>query len=145
MAEAIFNDMVEDYPRLRELEVKAKSAGTYAADGAPMAPQAEAVLKDKDISPKHRSARFNSELANEADLILTMQEQHLEEVDALAPETEGRAHTLLGFAQGVDGYTGGNQYDVDDPYHQPVEVYQECAEEMQEAIRKVLERLEREW
>lgn len=145
MAEAIFNDMVEDYPRLRELEVKATSAGTYAADGAPMAEQAKQVLNEMGITPRHRATRFSSELANEADLILTMQEQHLEEVDALAPETEGRAHTLLGFAQGVDGNTGGNQYDVEDPFHQPVEVYRECAAELKAAITKVLERLEKEW
>ena len=145
MAEAMFNDMVEDYPRLRELGVRAKSAGTYAADNAPMAPQAETVLKEMGISPKHRSTRFHSELAKEADLILTMQEQHLEEVDALAPETDGRAHTFLGYAQGVDGYTGSEEYDVEDPFHQPVEVYRECAEQMRAAIAKVMDRLEREW
>ena len=146
MAEAIFNDMVDDYPRLRDLEVKAKSAGTYAADGAPMAEQAESVLDEMGIDrPKHRSSRFTSDLAKEADLILTMQEQHLEEVDALAPETEGRAHTLLGYSQGVDGYTGGNEFDVEDPFHQPVEVYRECAQELKEAIKAVLERLNKEW
>lgn len=145
MAEAIFNDMVEDYPRLRELGVRAKSAGTFAADGAPMAQQAETVLKEMDIASKHRSTRFNSELGNEADLILTMQEQHLEEVDALAPDTDGRAHTLLGFAQGIDGNTGSVEYDVEDPFHQPVEVYRECAENMRGAIEKVLQRLEAEW
>lgn len=146
MAEAMFNDMVDDYPRLRELEVRAKSAGTYAADGAPMAEQAESVLGEMGIDlPKHRSARFTSDLAKEADLILTMQEQHLEEVDALVPEAEERSHTLLGYSQGVDGYTGSSEFDVEDPFHQPVEVYRECAEELREAIKAVLERLNREW
>lgn len=146
MAEAIFNDMVDDHPRLRDLQVRAKSAGTYAADGAPMAEQAHTVLDEIGVDvPKHRSARFTSELAKDADLILTMQEQHLEEVDALAPDTEGRAHTLLGFAKGIDGNTGGNEHDVEDPFHQPVEVYRECADELRNAITAVLQRLEREW
>ncbi len=148
MAEAIFNDAIDDHPRLEALDVRAESAGTFACEGAQMAENAEEALEEMGVRLpffKHRAVCFNAEVAEEADLILAMQEQHLEEILALAPEAEGKTHTLKGYAHGVDGYTGTDEYDIDDPFRQPLEVYLECAQDIRAQIELVMQRLEREW
>ena len=147
MAEAIFNDAVDDHPRLRALGVRAKSAGTFACEGAEMAENAEEALENMGISMPffgHKAEPFTRELADEADLILAMQEQHLEEIEALAPGAEQKAHTLKGFVEGVYGFTGGEDYDIEDPYREPLEVYEEVAAELKQLIDRVLEILEEE-
>lgn len=147
MAEAIFNDAIDDHPRLRTLGYKAVSAGTFACEGAEMAENAVEALENMDISLPffgHRAEPFTRELAEEADLILCMQEQHLEEIEALAPGAEKKAHTLKGYAQGVYGYTGGEDYDIEDPYREPLEVYEEVAAELKQLIDRVIEKLEQE-
>ena len=84
-------------------------------------------------------------MAEGADLILAMQEQHLEEILALAPEAEDRTHTLKGYAAGVDGFTGSEEYDIEDPFREPLEVYREVAQTLRESIGKAMQRMEREW
>ena len=148
IAEAIFNDAIDDHPRLETLGVRAASAGTFACEGAEMAENAEEALEEMGIRLpffKHKAVCFNAEVAEEADLILAMQEQHLEEICALAPEAEEKVHTLKGYAHGVDGYTGSEEYDIEDPFRQPLEVYLECAQDIKEQIQLVMERIEREW
>lgn len=147
MAEVICNELVDEHPRLKALGVRASSAGTFAAPGASMTPEAEQALQaiGLDVNHKHRSASFSREMAGEADLILAMQEQHMEELCALAPEAEDRIHTLRGYAQNVDGYTGGQDYDIEDPFRENPDVYIECAEQIQAAVRGVLDRLDKEW
>ena len=148
MAEAIFNDAIDDHPRLKDLDVNAISAGTFACEGADMAEFATEVLEEMDIRLpffKHKAQPFTAEMAAGADLILAMQEQHLEEILALAPEAEDRTHTLKGYAAGVDGFTGSEEYDIEDPFREPLEVYREVAQTLRESIGKAMQRMEREW
>ncbi len=148
MAEAIFNDALDDRPRLRALGVRAISAGTFACEGAEMTDKAEIVLENMGIKLpffRHRATLFTQELADEADLILAMQELHLEEITALAPHAEEKASTLKGYAAGIDGFTGTDEYDIEDPFRQPLEVYEEAAQELREQISKAMDRMEREW
>ena len=98
MAEAIFNDAIDDHPRLRALGYKAASAGTFACEGAEMAENAEEALENMDISLPffgHRAEPFTRELAEEADLILCMQEQHLEEIEALGAPFDPSLHNAV--------------------------------------------------
>lgn len=143
MAEAILNDMVNEHP---QIQVEAQSAGTFACEGAEMSGTAVEALKNLGIrlDHKHRAQSFTARLANSADLILTMQEQHMEEILAMIPEAEPYTHTLKGYAVGVDGFTGTNKYDISDPFRSPLDVYIECAQELKESITDVLQRLEKE-
>lgn len=147
MAEALFNDMIDDYPRLCEMDVRAVSAGTFASDGAAISENAQTALEKLGVYPPHRhkSQPFSPELAEEAVLILAMQEMQVEEICALAPQAEERTHTLKGFANHVDGIVGSEQYDIQDPYRQPIEEYVACANEIKENIGLVIKRLETEW
>ncbi len=147
MAESIFNELVDEHPRLKALGVRASSAGTFAAPGAFMTPEAEQALQDLGMSGnhRHRATSFSRDMAEEADLILAMQEQHLEELCALAPEAEDRIHTLGGYAEHIDGYTGGEEYDIEDPFRENAEVYLACAERIKAAVEAVLNRLDEDW
>jgi len=144
MAESIMEDLVDDHPRLRG-EIEVASAGTMAVEDAPMAEQAEEALEEMGIRPRrHRARQLTPELAEEADLILTMEAQHLDELEAICPDAQDKAHTLKGYAAHVDGFPGDDEYDIEDPFRQPLEVYKEAAEEIKEAILKVLDRLAEE-
>ncbi|MGI6150908.1 MAG: low molecular weight protein arginine phosphatase [Christensenellales bacterium] len=148
MAEAIFNDALDDRPRLRALGARAISAGTFACEGADMAKNAELALESMGVKLpffRHRAVPFTQEMADEADLILAMQEQHLEEIEALAPNAGNKASTLKGYANGKDGHTGSEEYDIEDPFRQPLEVYQAAAEEIRQLINKAMDRMESEW
>lgn len=144
MAEAIMDDMVDDHPRLSGL-IESDSAGTLAVEGAPMADMAEEALEGMGIRPKkHRAKQLTRELAEEADLILTMEAQHLDELEAICPDAQEKAHTLKGYAAGVDGFPGDEEYDIPDPFRQPLEEYVESANEIKTAVAKALLRMEKE-
>ncbi len=108
-----------------------------------MTEMAEEALDRRHIRHgKHRAQQLTPELALEADLILTMEAQHLDELMAICPEAQDKAHTLKGYAAGIEGYPGDLEYDIDDPFRQPMEVYEEVAEEIYTAVKKVVLRLE---
>ncbi len=144
MAEAIMEDLVDDHPRLSGT-IKVESAGTMAFEGADMSEHSEQALENMGIRPgRHRARQLTPEIAEEADIILTMESQHIDEVEAICPEAQEKTHTLKGYAASVDGYPGDDEYDILDPFRQPLEVYMETAAEIKEAVQKVLERLDRE-
>ena len=146
MAEAIFNDLIQRRQACT-WNVHASSVGTFAVMGAPMSDKAQKALEKQGIKTgkSHRSTPFTVEAAQKADLILAMQQAHLDEVLALAPMLKGRAHTLKGFAAHVDGTAGSDQYDIADPFGGSMEEYAQCAAEIRRAAQGVLARLEREW
>lgn len=144
MAEAIMEDLVDDHPRLSGF-IEVESAGTMACEGAGMSEYAQQALEQMGIRfGRHRAKQLTPELAEQADLILTMEAQHLDELEAICPETQEKAHTLKGYAAGVDGFPGDGEYDIQDPFRQPLDVYIEAAAEIREAIQKALTRIENE-
>lgn len=146
MAEAIFNDLIDDHPRLRDKGFRARSAGTFAINGAPMTQEAIDALEaiGIEMDHRHKARSFSAEIANEATLILGVQEMILEEILALAPQVEDHAHTLRGYGEHVDGLVGNEQYDIEDPYRESAEVYIESAKQIKEAVKKVMARMEKE-
>lgn len=147
MAEAIFNGMLDEFPRLRQLGFKAQSAGTFAMLDSPISETANEALKLIGIENgyRHKSRSFSQDLAENAVLILAMQEMMLEEVVALAPEAESRVHMLKGYANHVDGMVGSEEYDIVDPYREPLDTYIDCAREIKDCVTRLMQRLEKEW
>ncbi len=141
MAEAIFDDLVDDHPRLAG-RYKAESAGTMACEGAEMTESACEALDALNVRyGRHKARQLTEEIAADADLILTMEAQHLDELEALCPDEQEKAHTLKGYVNHVDGFPGDEDYDIEDPFRQDDEVYLETAKELQAAIHLLLERL----
>jgi protein-tyrosine-phosphatase len=122
-----------------------KSAGTFACEGEPATPEAIQAMEEVDLNiERHRAQQFDKELAEWADVILAMEANHIEAMEAMAPDEESKMHTLLGFAAGVDGYPGESSYDVRDPYQEDIEEYRAARDQIAEAVEKALARLVRE-
>jgi len=144
MAEAIFDDEIGRSSVLRG-EIRVDSAGTFACEGAEPTPNAVEVMEEMDLSlGRHRAKQIDRELVEWADLILTMEAAHFEQIEAMFPEAEGRMHTLKGFALGEEGYPGPEGFDVEDPYGEDLDFYRSCARQIRELARLVIQKLERE-
>ena len=141
MAEEIADDAAGRSSGLKDS--KFKSAGTFTCEDAPASREAIEVMGEIDLDiEKHKSQQFTLKLADWADIILAMEAKHIEEMEAMAPKHEDKMHTLLGFAQVVDGYPGESGYDITDPYREPIEDYRETRDQIKQAVEKALIRLE---
>ncbi|ABO51666.1 protein tyrosine phosphatase [Desulforamulus reducens MI-1] len=113
------------------------SAGTMAWTGEKASQQAVEVLGEQGIElSQHRAMLLTPELVTEADLILTMTENHRQQIIRQAPESQGKVFTL-------GDYVGENG-DVSDPFGSPVETYRRCAGELKNLISKALDKLSKD-
>ncbi len=143
MAEELADDAAGRSTHLKDMSFQ--SAGTFACEGTPASPEAVEVMAEVGLNiEKHRAQQFDRELAQWADIILAMEARHIEEMQAMAPDQEDKMHTLLGYAQGIDGYPGESGYDVMDPYREPVEEYRKTRDQIMGAVQKALKRMEKD-
>ena len=143
-AEAIFDDEVGRSSVLHGF-IEVYSAGTFACEDAEPTPNAVEAVEEMGLSiEKHKAKQIDKELADWADLILTMEAAQVEQIEAMFPEAEPKTHTLKGYAAGELGYPGPG-YDVSDPYGEDLDVYRECARQIQHYIRQIITKLEKEF
>lgn len=144
MAQAMFEQMADDSDVLRS-SLEIGSAGTFASDGAQATEPAVRVMESLYgiEMKKHRARQITPEIAEEADLILAMEASHIEEMLAICPEAEPKMSTLLGYIHGIQGFPGEG-YDIGDPYKEPVEVYEECAKQIEQALQILKNILEKQ-
>lgn len=84
------------------------SSGVGALVGKPADPTAQALMLEKGIDlSRHRAQQINSVLVSSADLILTMEQKHVEVIQSKFPESRGKVHLI--------GKWNDNQ-EVPDPY-----------------------------
>lgn len=95
LAEGLLRKIVRE----RGLDVKVLSAGVAAMKGASMSMHAEAVLKDRGIVDKFESTPLHVELAEWADLILTLTQGHKRQVVYTFPHTADKIYTLKEFVE----------------------------------------------
>ena len=140
IASEMLKEMADEVPLLKN-NVKVKSAGTFAAIDIPATDEAINVMRSYgyDIR-RHKSAQFDVQLAQWADLILTMEAKHIEHIEAMVPSAEEKTHTLLGYADGVDGYPGDGRFDIKDPFGEPYEEYIEASDIIQHGLRRIISR-----
>lgn len=110
----------------------------YARDGALVSLDARLVLREEGIElPKDAVStdlKQHRELVGRADLILAMTRSQIGMLHERFPEAHGKpAFTWKGFA-GLDG-------DVDDPFDQGMEAYQQCKDEIKAALARIVQRL----
>lgn len=132
LAEALARKVIVERA-LADIEVL--SAGTSAWDGAPASDGALLVGMERslDLSP-HRAQTLTRELVRDADLILAMGPHHLERVEALGGA--GRAYLLTDFAS-----RGSSSRAVNDPIGGELDLYRSTADELEEEIRRVFDRI----
>jgi protein-tyrosine-phosphatase len=128
MAEAMFRAKAG-----ANLEIR--SAGVAAFDGQQASEYARQVLIQRGINHNHRAQRLNDELINWADLVLTMTKGHKSAILHFFPHAIEKVYTLKEYAA-----TGGSE-DIADPFGGPLEEYQKCAAEIDDALEMLYEKL----
>ncbi|MCW2277488.1 low molecular weight protein arginine phosphatase [Heliophilum fasciatum] len=133
MAQALAEQMLAEEPAGT---MTIRSAGIFAAGGAPASLMAQKVMAKRGISlAGHRATPVQLDLVAESDLVLTMEGRHRQLLCERMPEHAHKIHELLAFA--------GSSGDVSDPYGGDEEVYQACADELTAALQALLARLRR--
>ncbi|MCM2377291.1 low molecular weight protein-tyrosine-phosphatase [Pseudomonas marginalis] len=90
--------------------IEVSSAGLAALRDSPLEPMASRVLAEHGHAPgAHRARQLTSDAVSNADLVLVMEQRHIDEVLSLAPEARGKVFLL-----------GKWQYnrEIMDPYRQ---------------------------
>jgi protein-tyrosine-phosphatase len=120
-------------------DVELLSAGTSAWDGAPASDGALLVGMERGLDlSSHRSQTLSRELVMSADLILAMGPHHLERIEALggASGGGGKAYLITDFAS-----HGADSRPVNDPVGGELDVYRATADELEQEIRRVFDRI----
>lgn len=113
------------------------SAGIYALSGQPMAAYAtDALIRRQIVVPAHVSQPVTPQLLAEADYIFTMTSSHKADLLIRYPDVAQKSFTLREWVHG-----DGASIDVGDPFGGPTEVYEACADELGEAIQKMIRKL----
>ena len=130
MAEALLKNM-----NLSEAEVR--SAGVYAMNGSASSINAQRVLDEQDIPHNHQSSMLTDTLVDWSTYIFTMTEGHREAVISRFPGAKSKTYSLKEFAK-LDG-----NLDIADPFGGSIQEYRNAFLEIQEAVEKVVEILEK--
>jgi protein-tyrosine-phosphatase len=116
-------------------DVEAMSAGTRAHDGSPASDGALLVGMERNLDlGQHRAQTLTRDLVRDVDLILAMGPHHLERIEALGGT--GKAFLLAEFAS-----HGASLRAISDPIGMELEVYRATADELEEEIRRALDRI----
>lgn len=131
LAEAIASKLAHD---MGLTDLQFESAGTGAWDGAPASDGALLVGMERGLDlSTHRSRALTRDIVAEADIVLTMGDHHLREVESLGGR--GKAFLLTAYAARTDAGRG-----VSDPFGGGLEVYRSTAEELDREVRQAVER-----
>jgi len=118
---------------LQDLEVV--SAGTSAHDGSPASDGALLVGMERNMDlGHHRAQTLSRDMVRDSDLILAMGPHHLERIEALGGA--GRAYLLSEFAS-----HGASSRAISDPIGAELEVYRATADELEDEIRRAVDRI----
>jgi len=113
------------------------SAGLAAQNGDKASSFAIQVMEEQGLDlHNHQATQLTPQAVEEVDLILTMTSGHKKIILQVMPKARGRVFTLKEFA-------GNSLEDLDvvDPFGQPKEVYQKCAQELKCLLERALEKL----
>ena len=134
MAEGMFRKYLAEklqctVDHLDRIGYKTYSAGVMDWSGMPASPEAIAACAAKGIDIKaHKSRALSPQLIDESDFIFVMAEMHRERVIGLSPESADKCVLLA-------------EKDIPDPIGQQQEVYNACAEQIEEAVRRRINEL----
>ncbi len=140
MAEALLREKLKD----TGLDIKVWSAGTAAFREDKASGHAVRVMADRGIDlSAHRARTLDPGMIDEADLILTMTRDHRQAIVNMAPRAAEKVFTLKEYVygQGDEDNEKVETADISDPFGGPVEYYEVCARELEEAIDRLVLKL----
>jgi protein-tyrosine-phosphatase len=116
-------------------DVDVHSAGTSAWDGAPASDGALLVGMERSLDlSQHRAQTLTRDLVARSDLVLAMGPHHLERIEALGGS--GRSYLITDFAS-----RGASARPVNDPIGGELELYRATADELDQEIGRVFDRI----
>jgi protein-tyrosine-phosphatase len=116
-------------------DVDVISAGTSAWDGASASDGALLVGMERNLDlSQHRAQTLTRELVRDSDLVLAMGPHHLERIEALGGS--GRAYLLTDYAS-----RGASSRAINDPIGGELDIYRTTADELDQEIRRVFDRI----
>lgn len=102
------------------------SAGLCALVGHPIDSTALAILGDHGHRPPpHRARQLNRDLIHEANLVLVMEHDQIQDVIRLAPEARGKTFLLGKWLHDLE---------IPDPYHQGPEAFEHSYGLIEQAV-----------
>lgn len=130
MAEGLFKKMIEKSEKKDDINVL--SAGISAGFGPPHPLAIKAMEEfDVDISSQ-RAMQFTKKMANEADLILTLDLFVKNSIIEDFPKAYDKVYTLKEFVFSKELIN--SDFDVEDPYGGPKEAFKRCAADIAEVL-----------
>lgn len=134
MAEAMLRDSLRRDPELRGEGIEVRSAGTSGWDGSPATDLAVEAMERRGLDlGGHRGRHLTRDLAEWADLILTMEARQRAWIQRFYPEVAAKAFILAEYA--------GSSGDIEDPYGGDETGYSRCADRLWSLIPELLARL----
>lgn len=136
MAEALFRRLLASKLGCLDDELASRgflvaSAGLGAVGGDRPSPQAVEVMNRKGIDlTNHESQPFSDRLVMQADQIFTMTRSHRDAILDRFPDAANRVQMVA-----------ANGRDISDPYGSHVDVYQKCAEELEQHLQVIVDRM----
>ena len=105
--------------RRRGVQAVVESAGITALVGRPADPTAQELMLERGIDiSAHRARQLTPELIRSFELILVMEEEQKQDVEAILPSARGRVHRI--------GRWGG--FDIPDPYRRDRDDFERALE-----------------
>lgn len=132
LAEGLFRHLAKQ----QGLDVEARSAGVMATNGMPISAHSEQILKQKGIADALTSSSIDEEAVNWADLVLTMTVGHKKMVVQQYPHMTDKVYTLKEFVEDDPDET-----DIADPFGGPLELYEQCAAEIELLLVRLLQKI----
>lgn len=115
---------------LEEKGYKVSSAGTMRMAGMPASAESIEACAARGIDiTGHKNRPLSTELIEESDFIFVMTEAHRQYVLALSEGVAGKCHLLAG------------EKEVADPIGQSQEVYNDCVQMIEDAVKKIVSEL----
>lgn len=135
MAEGIFRKYLAEkvqcnVDELERMGYKVVSAGVLDMAGAAASTGAIEACAAKQVDIRaHKSRKLSRQLIEESDFVFAMEQGHRETVGALSPEATNKCLLLA------------QEHEVPDPIGQPQELFNSCANMIEEAVKKRIDEL----
>lgn len=135
LAEALLKHELKSIELGYQLEVA--SAGLAAFGGERVSEHVVTLLQAEKIEYDYQrhAKQLDKELIKEADLIMTMTADQLQQVMLRFPETSSKAYLL-------NAYSGLEPVDIKDPFGSDLQKYRLVMEEIRSALKNLITKLE---
>lgn len=126
--------MAEGLLRKKKIENIAVSSAGMCADGSAVSKHAKTVMAELGIDISgHISTQVTGEMIEEADIILSMTQNHKKMLVSFFPDAEDKVFTL--------GEWSGSEEEIMDPYGGTEEEYRACCKQLDELIERGIQKL----